>query len=762
MKICFLGILFFIISTISLQSQTVGVVLSGGGAKGMAHIGVLKALEENNIPIDYIAGTSIGAIIAGLYSIGYSPEDMEELFKSDDFNRWAFGIMDEKYIYYSYEDDPNAAWVALDFKYDSVFQPILPTNFISPNQMDFAFMKIFSSAIAKANYNFDSLFIPFRCVATDVYANEAIVFRSGQLPSAIRASMTIPLYFKPITIDGRLLFDGGILNNFPIDIVISDFNPDIIIGSKVSFNSEKPDDDDLLSQIENLVTVNSDFSVPENKGILIEPVVSNIRTMDWYKADELIKNGYSEASYRINEIRDKIYRKVERPEVEKKRIEYRAGLKDIEFKSINISGINSGQKKYVYNRIQHKKKLLTINQLEKEFFSLANDEKISSIYPVAKYDSINKLFDLDLDIRLRKKFEAEIGGNISSRQINQAYVGGKYHYLDNFAYTLSSNIYFGKFYTSAMIKGRVDFPFNRPFFLDASLIFNRWDYFRSYSGLFFSDIRPSYLVQNETNIRLNIGFPIKNKNRIIFGTAFSDLYNNYYQTQNFFKADTTDKTSFRHLASHLTYERKTINFKQFGNKGSYLLFKLLHITGQEKHVPGSTALISENISQNHSWFMMKFQYNKYFKTKGIFTPGILFETVISDQSFFSNYTSTMVMSPAFQPDPYSKTIFMENFRAHRYTATGLKTVFRITKSLDLRLEANIFIPFEKILKDFNYKPYYSKELNYQYYTGTAALVYHTPIGPASFSFHYYDNESKQTYFVFNFGYILFNKRAIDF
>lgn len=751
-----------ILFSTTVNAQKVGVVLSGGGAKGTAHIGVLKALEENNIPIDYIAGTSIGAIVAGLYSIGYSPEEMEILFKSEEFNRWAFGIMDEKYIFYSYEDDPNAAWVALDFKYDSTFQASLPTNFIPSNQMDFAFMKTFSAPIAAAGYNFDSLFIPFRCVAADVYANEEIVFRSGHLSSAIRASMSIPLYFKPIIIDERLLFDGGILNNFPIDIVTRDFNPDIIIGSKVSSNSEKPGDDDLLSQIENLVTVNSNFHVPVEKGILIEPVVSDVSTMDWHRADELIKNGYAETSYRIQEIKDKITRIVEPTEVEKRRKEYKQKIKELEFKNVNIKGLNNSQKQYILNRIQHKKKLLTINQLEKEFFNLANDDKISSIYPLARLDSATGLFDLDLDIRLRKKFEAEIGGNVSSGQINQAYVGGKYHYLDNFAYTLYSNLYFGKFYNSAMVKGRVDFPSDRPFFLDASLTYHRWDYFRSYSGLFFSDVRPAYLIQNETDIRLNIGFPIKNKNRIIFGCSISDLYNNYYQIQNFYKSDTTDKTTFRFIANHLTYERKTLNFKQFGNQGSYLLVKINYIAGQEKHSPGSTALFTDITTQNHGWFIMKFMYNKYFKTSGIFTPGIIFETVISDQPFFSNYTSTLLMCPSFQPDHYSKTLFLENFRAHKYTAAGLKAVFRITKNLNFRIEGNIFMPYEKILRDIDFKPYYSHKMNYQYYTGMAALVYHTPLGPASISFHYYDNETQQTCFMFNFGYILFNKRGMDF
>ena len=93
----------------SLQAQKVALVLSGGGSRGAAHIGVIRALEENHIPIDYIAGTSIGAVIGSLYAIGYSPDEMETLLDSDEFKRWAAGNMDEKYVYYYRKEDPNAS-----------------------------------------------------------------------------------------------------------------------------------------------------------------------------------------------------------------------------------------------------------------------------------------------------------------------------------------------------------------------------------------------------------------------------------------------------------------------------------------------------------------------------------------------------------------------------------------------------------------------------------------------------------------------------
>lgn len=217
------------------NAQKVAVVLSGGGAKGFSHIGVLKALEENNIPIDYIAGTSIGAIVGGLYACGYSPVEIERMMTAPEFRKWASGEIEGRYKYYYKRREPNASWISLPFEYKKKrFKAKLSFNLIPTHVMDITFMEILAAPSAAANYNFDSLFIPFRCVASDIESSKAVVFKDGQLSDAIRASMTVPFYFSPIRIDNKLLFDGGMYNNFPVDVAYRDFEPDLIIGSKAT------------------------------------------------------------------------------------------------------------------------------------------------------------------------------------------------------------------------------------------------------------------------------------------------------------------------------------------------------------------------------------------------------------------------------------------------------------------------------------------------------------------------------------------------
>ena len=181
----------------------------------MVHIGVLKALEENNIPVDYIAGTSAGGLVGGMYAAGMTPSEMEAFVLSPQFVNMSKGIIEEQYRYYFKSREEASDWISIRFNRDkdSVFKAVLPTNIMSPFPMDFSLMELASGASAACNYNFDSLYIPFRCVAADVANKKQVIFRKGNLSEAIRSTISYPFYLKPITVDGQVLFDGGLYNN---------------------------------------------------------------------------------------------------------------------------------------------------------------------------------------------------------------------------------------------------------------------------------------------------------------------------------------------------------------------------------------------------------------------------------------------------------------------------------------------------------------------------------------------------------------------
>ena len=145
-KFTFIFLLILTLLSPFIRAQKVALVLSGGGSRGAAHIGVIRALEENQIPINYIVGTSIGAIVGSLYASGYTADEIEKLMDSEVFQRWVAGVMDDRYIYYYRKEDPNGGWVSLDFDFRKKLTSQLPTNLISPYEMDYAFLQILGTS----------------------------------------------------------------------------------------------------------------------------------------------------------------------------------------------------------------------------------------------------------------------------------------------------------------------------------------------------------------------------------------------------------------------------------------------------------------------------------------------------------------------------------------------------------------------------------------------------------------------------------------
>ena len=241
----------------------------------------------------------MGAIVGSLYAMGYSPDEMEALLKSDDFKRWYSGNVEEKYIYYFKKNPPTPEFIniriSLKDSLKNVKPQFLPTSIVDPIQMNIVFLQLFGQATAASKANFDSLYIPFRCIASDVYNKRPLILKKGDLGDAVRASMSFPAMFKPIEIDSILAYDGGIYNNFPVNVMRDTFHPDIIIGSAVSANPGKPKEGDIMGQLENMIMQKTDYSLPDSLGILMTFKYDDVNLMDFQRFDELHDIGYKRA-----------------------------------------------------------------------------------------------------------------------------------------------------------------------------------------------------------------------------------------------------------------------------------------------------------------------------------------------------------------------------------------------------------------------------------------------------------------------------------
>jgi len=745
-------------------SQRVALVLSGGGSKGLVHVGVLQALEEYDIPIDYIVGSSMGAIVGGLYASGYSPDSIASMLTSDKFTRWASGVMEDRYTYYFKQKDPDASWVSIKFNYDDVTKKLsgrLPTNLvIPPYEMDFNLLELFAGASAAAGYNFNDLFIPFRCVASDIDFNRSVVLSEGQLGSAIRASMTFPFYYLPIELDGKLLFDGGMYNNFPSDVAMADFYPDVIIGSKAAGNYDSPGEDDLLSQLQNMLMTQTDYSLDSATGILLEHEMGSRAIFDFSHLDDVIDAGYQKTIDNITGIYDLIGRRVPSESLQLKRSSFRAKIPPLLIDSIHIEGLTRNQSGYVRKLFKHKEKQVGIETVKMQYFKLIADDMISSIFPELKYNTYTGYYDLHLKVKKSENFVGALGGNISSSTSNGAYVGLAYRYLGHQAMSLRTNLYLGRFYSSYLLSGRIDFPSRTPFFMELAYVFNSKNYFRN-TTYFFDDKTPSFLISKESYGSFSAGVPATYRGKFVFGVNFGEKRDDYYQDNVFSREDTADITRFEMITPKLLFELNSLNRKQYASAGVRFLTELQYVYGKETHTPGSTSLQGNEIEKYHSWFRLKILYDNYFNSIGPVTLGFYGELMLSNQAFFSNYTSSILASPAFEPILESKTLFLPKYRAYNYGAVGIKFVIEVYRKIDLRVEGYLFQPYQEILSDENMQPVYGEEFSYRSAIASSSVVWRSPLGPLSVSLNYYDRSNDNLSLFFNFGYIIFNKSISD-
>ena len=756
-----LFVFFFFLENVS--GQKVAIVLSGGGAKGVAHIGFLKALEENNIPIDYIAGTSMGAVIGGFYACGYTPLQIEEFINSDEFYRWINNIPDNKYLNFYKEYQPNPSWISVPFSYKKKIISNLPTNIVSPYEMDFTFLELFSSSSAAAHYNFDSLYIPFRCVASDIDSSKAVILRNGQLEKAIRASMTFPFYFKPIKINGKLLFDGGMYNNFPVDVAMKDFKPDVIIGCKAAGNYNPPEKDDLISQIQNMLMKNTNYCIPVEDGVIVEPQMESVNVIDFSHTPAFIDSGYQATQRKMDKIKKLVTKRYSKAYRHSKRMEFVANEPPLIIDSVHVNGLKTNQIKYVEGILKHSEKYVTIDELKNQYFKLVNDKMIADIFPEMKYNYVTGLFDLNLNMEKANNFEVEFGGNISSNAINEAFFGFRYKHLGKKTINLYTNAYFGRFYSAVKLMGRFDFSGRLPYYLLAEFSFDNKDYFKN-TTYFFQDKEPSYLIRNENMFSVELGFPTTNIDKFAIGFYSGSINDHYYQTNEFTRLDTADYTGFTTFTPYFSYEINSLNRKQYASSGMRMKISIKYLIGKEYNRPGTTSTKAEvgDYKRNHDFFHFDFLYENYFASFRKLKFGFHSDIHLSSQGFFRNYVSSILFAKQFQPIPESKTLFLPNYRAYNYFTLGIKNVFLLTNKINFRVEGYYFQPFRQI--SFNYfdtSPYYREYFSDKSFILSTSFVYHSPVGPVSLDLNFYDRTRDSFSFLINIGYIIFNKSIFD-
>ena len=280
------------------KAPKVGLVLSGGGAKGFAHIGVLKVIDSLNIKIDYIAGTSMGAIVGGLYAAGYSGKQLDSIFRSVNFDDVINDNLPRAARTFYERDNTERYAVTLPF---NNFKINLPSA-LSRGQNVFNLLSKLTLHVTDIP-DFDKLPIPFFCVATDVETGEAIVLDSGNLAQNVTASGAFPSLFQPVIINDRVLIDGGVINNYPIDELKAK-GMDIIIGVDVQDGLATRKDlnsaPSILLQINNYRTISDMIEKVEKTDIYIQPNIKDYTVVSFSEGKKIIESGMQAAREKLS------------------------------------------------------------------------------------------------------------------------------------------------------------------------------------------------------------------------------------------------------------------------------------------------------------------------------------------------------------------------------------------------------------------------------------------------------------------------------
>ena len=391
MKKVFLFISLLIFTQISLgqeiiqesQKPKIGLVLSGGGAKGLAHIGVLKVIDSLGIKIDYIGGTSMGAIIGGLYASGYSAKQLDSIFQNIDTD-----ALVQDYVprgSKSFYEKRNDEIYALTLPFDK-FKLGLPTA-LSKGMYNFNLLSRLTKHVGHIN-NFNELPIPFFCIATDVEKGTEIILDKGILPQAMIASGAIPSLYNPIEIDGQLLVDGGVVNNYPIEEVRKK-GANIIIGVDVQDGlkdrSELKGASSVLVQITNFSMIEKMEKKRAQTDIYIKPDIQGYTVLSFEQGKEIIPKGEIAAKEVLNDL-------LKYSDLEYHRLPISVIQKDSIFvKEISVNSLNNYTRSYILGKLKFKSdSKISFKDLEKGINNLNATQNFSAInYYFEEIDNCN-------------------------------------------------------------------------------------------------------------------------------------------------------------------------------------------------------------------------------------------------------------------------------------------------------------------------------------------------------------------------------------
>lgn len=733
------------------DSLKVGVILSGGGARGAAHVGFLKALEECGVEVDCIVGTSIGALVGGYYAAGWTPDEMEQALISGEF-RGRISPDDERARNLYKNGHANPAVVDVRFSNGSGW---VKSNIKDSFELDWSLIEELGPASALIDEDFDQLLIPFRCIGSDVVNAKDTVFANGDLMKSIRASMAFPFYLSPVWMDGNPIYDGGLFNNLPIDVMQREFDPDVILVSDVQ--SEMPDfsSNDLLSQMEALISHPQSNHVETDSIVIFKPTLKS-KTFGFDQFESTINEGYDFSNKKLkNNILNKIDLSENLSEFKSRRNLFRAALVPFELGSCQVTGLTQDQNRLFERFFDVPFDADRTLILSKNAALLASDDYIGSVLPTVRWDDSTNVFDLNLEIDLDRELRIEVGGSAPSNQNGFVFAGLTYHRFSKVPTKLRGSAAFGNLYNAGDLKLQFDFYQKLPFTVEVFARAQRLEYSRSLTT-FFHELRPTFMTMEDQEWGARLFAPAGQDGVLSGQLAQLKTTDQSYQEWLFELSDTADIQRFNGLNAELNWQFDRLDDPQFPRSGSGATIRLQRQIGMSEAVfrsPDDPTVWNER-NRQLTFFRLRAEgqwWTAIMNEKLAF--GLHGQVAFSDELLRSTYRASLAQAMAYQPMLGSKALFLESFRAFNFVGAGA--------IVDAQLMSNVFIRGE--LHAFQALPgIYSANKGPGFRTSTPTrwmsgvrLRTNSPMGPVSLGIEYFERERDPWFFELHMGYRLF-------
>ncbi len=717
----------------SSSGGKVGLVLSGGGAKGIAHIGVIQALEDNDIPIDYITGTSMGAIVGGLYASGFTPAEMLALIASPGFAEWSTGQIDPDYLYYFLSQEQTPSLVRINLGKDSTsIKSVLPMSLINPIPMNMAFLDIYSRYTAQCGGDFDRLFVPFRCVTSDVYAKHKVVLGCGSLADAVRMSMSFPMVFEPIELDGVPMYDGGIYDNYPVDVMVNEFDPPKLIGVNVGSKDAPPSSRNPMSQLEEMIMQPNPYPFPNDKGVNIRIDLDEFGLLDFGKYQQIYDIGYRRGLEMIDSIRMKIKSVAPRDEVRLRRDAFKKATPEMKISQVNVTGGTEAENAYLKSLFTPPKgeKTLTFDQARDAYYRAISSDKLQNFVPTPVYNPADSTFTLNYKAVVKENYTVGIGGYVSSSTNSMLFFHTGYNTLSFKSLNANINGWLGQSYLAGQGEFKVYYNTRRPSSLTLRVVGSQLKYHET-EKLFYEIKEPDFIRRSEFFAQgfLTIGPTLRSRLDIQLG--WGHLTDRYHSDL----GDVTtlagrDKGVFNLWQAALKWEHNTLDDTALPSAGSRIHAIAMGVTGKYRYTSDNP--LKPGAGCNVNWVQLDMGALHYWQLGRRLAIGTGARALLSTRKLLPTYEASIVAAEALHPTPASYNLFTRALRANSFATVSVEPVWKLSDSFQIRGAFDGFLPLRQIQPDTDGPgAHYGRWLSDPEFFGELQLRLKLPLGSVS-------------------------------